>query len=158
MQVQTPLSGLLTAVRPGQRLGVLGDGMLCSVPVSAREKLLLWLSTVPVLGRHRVLQRAARRMERANQQVVQTFVRQLEKIYPGSPIPREVSHKLLQSPGAKLCSARGVDPALLASINQKVHAYQAVLAMTACPALERTLSAQLAICRGSSAVPGPAAF
>lgn len=157
MQAQTPLSGFLTAVHPGQRLGVMGDGVLGSVPVSGWERLLLWLSTVPVLGRLRVLQRAAKRMELANQQVVQTFVRQLEKIYPGSPIPREVSHKLLQSPGARLCSARGVDPELLASINQKVHAYQAVLVLTACPVLERTLSAQLAICRGSSAAPGPAA-
>jgi hypothetical protein len=78
---------------------------------------------------------------------------ELEKIYPGSPIPGEVARRVLRQQHR---NAQG-RAEMLERLRKDVRTYQAILALSACPVLEQTLSQQLAICRGSSGYPDQSA-
>lgn len=158
MSKDNTIKSFLTSVHPTERLALTEGGELCRATIPLSDRALVLLGRLPVISKLRVVCHASERIEGANRRVVQAFVGQLERIYPGSPIPRDVTQKYLRKYRLKLKAARGVDPQLLADINQEVHAYQAILALSSSPELDRTLSQQLAICRGSSDSQGLARF
>jgi hypothetical protein len=143
----------LTAARAGTRQHIAPDGSMHLVPVAWHERVLLLLERVPVASKLKVVRRAVLRHQAENRRVVRAFVGQLEKTYPGSPIPGEVARKVLRLDNTGIASSKR----MLARINREVMAYEAIMALSASPLLETTLSRQLAICRGSSGSRGQSA-
>lgn len=158
MNQDNTIKSFLTSVHPTERLALTEDGEPCRATTPFSDRALILLGRLPVMSKLQVVCQASERVEGANRRVVQAFVGQLERIYPGSPIPRDVAQKHLRQHHLKLKAAHGVDPQLLADINQEVHTYQAILALSSSPVLDRTLSQQLAICQGSSSSQDPAGF
>jgi len=157
MTQQRTLKAFLTVVRPGERLSLSTDGQPRPVADGWRDRVFVLLTRVPLVKDLQVLRRSEHQLENSNQLVVQEIVRQLEMIYPDSPVPRDVERKYLKRHSLELKHARGVDPAMLAQIAREVHAYQAVLSLSASGRFDQLLNARLATCPDSSVDQDPTA-